>query len=147
MEAWLAKTLGDVQFGTASGWTLVMLAVLYYLRERREDAKVDVELKKLSSDDREALRAGFSKQVADLTAENRAQREEMQAIRVAADEARRLCQRENDQLRDEVMGLETKVAGLMRILADVAIRAARGEIDQDLASYILRNTDTKGIAG
>lgn len=46
--------------------------------------------------------------------------------------------KENDQLRDEVVNLENKFAGAMRKLADIAVRAARGDIDAELAASILK---------
>jgi len=137
MEEWLIKAASTVTAGTASGWLLVLLAVIYINRDRRED-------RKLSTGDREALRAGFAQEVADLRKENREQRDEMQAIRHAADDARKLCQQENDQLRDEIVLLEQRFSGVMRKMADLAVRASRGEVDPGMVDLILTFAQESG---
>lgn len=137
MEEWLLKAVSGITTGSASGWLLVLLAVIYINRDRRED-------RKLSAGDREALRAGFAQEVADLRKENREQRDEMQAIRHAADDARKLCQAENDQLRDEIVLLEQRFSGVMRKMADLAVRASRGEVDPGMVDLILTFAQESG---
>lgn len=131
MEGWVAKVIEGLTPGGAGVWVIAAMVGLQHAKQWNED-------RKLSAEDRIARREGYAKQVAELTAENRQQREEMQRIRNDADKARRLCLQENDQLRDGIIVLENKVAGIMRKMADIAIRAARGEIDAEMAASILQ---------
>lgn len=119
---------------TPGAYTLLYLAVLataYFVREWRET-------RKLSSEDRLARRDGYAKQVASLQAENRGLRADVADIEKRHDEYRRLCHAETDQLRDQVVMLENRMSGLLRKLADVAVRAARGDVDKDTATLILQ---------
>lgn len=125
------RVLHDFTPGAAGVWTLVLMGFLYLVREWRET-------RKLSAEDRIARRDGYAHQVETLMQENRQQRAEMQTMRREADEYRRICQSENDQLRDEVLNLEHRVVGLTRKLADIAVRAARGDINAEMAASILQ---------
>lgn len=103
----------------------------WWLREWRET-------RKLSADDRLARREGYQKQVELLTAENRNLMADQRALREEYDRYRTMCHQETDQLRDQVVTLETRMAGMMRKMADIAVRAARGEMTPDLAAAILQ---------
>lgn len=127
----LAKFAASFTPGAAGIWVLVAMAAGWLTREWRET-------RKLSDADKLARREGYAKQVEMLTAENRGLMADQRALREEYDQYRRLCHAETDQLRDQVVSLENKIAGLMRKLADVAVRAARGDIDADIAASILR---------
>lgn len=112
-------------------WSGVLMFAAWWLREWRET-------RKLSAEDRLARRDGYAKQVEMLMGENRGLRSDLAAMEKRHSDYRTLCHQETDQLRDQVVHLENKIAGLMRKLADVAVRAARGEIDAGMAASILR---------
>lgn len=112
-------------------WSGVLMFAAWWLREFRET-------RKLSADDRLARREGYAKQVEQLMDENRNLRGDLVALEKRHSDYRTICHQETDQLRDQVVGLENRIAGLMRKLADVALRAARGEIDADMAASILQ---------
>lgn len=103
----------------------------YILREWRET-------RKLSFDDRMARREGYSRQVSDLTDENRALRTDQRLLREEYDHYRRLCQAETDQLRTDMQAQANRISGMMRKITDIAVRAARGEIDPTLVTSILQ---------
>lgn len=99
-------------------WTLVLMAVVYFAREYRET-------RKLSSEDRQARREGYTRDVENLRIENRSLRGELRdlnadygdyrrAHQAEFDEYRRLCRDENEQRLQEVRLLEDKVRGLER---------------------------------
>lgn len=127
----IAAVLRDFTPGAAGIWTLVAMMGLYLIREWRET-------RKLSAEDRLARRDGYAKQVENLQAENRKLREDIADIEQRHSDYRRLCHAETDQLRDQVVRLEDRISGLLRKLADVAIRAARGDMDQETATLILQ---------
>lgn len=116
--ALVGRVAAEFTPGAAGIWLLVALAFVAFWREWRET-------RKLSADDRLARREGYARQVADLTAENRAQRQEIADIRSEHEEYRRLCHAETDQLRKHVVDLENLVAGLQRQLASAAVSVAR----------------------
>lgn len=137
----LAKFAAQFTPGAAGVWVLVAMGIGWFTREYRET-------RKLSDADKLARREGYAKQVTLLTAENRALMADQSALRAEYDQYRKLCHAETDQLRDQVVSLENKIAGLMRKLADVAVRAARGGIDADMAASILRlatEVQTSGV--
>lgn len=112
-------------------WSGVLMFAAWWLREWRET-------RKLSADDRLARREGYQKQVELLTAENRALMADQRALRSEYDQYRAMCHAETDQLRDQVVHLESRMAGMIRKMADIAVRAARGEMTPDLAASILQ---------
>lgn len=127
----IAKMFADFTPGAAGIWTLVAMMGLYLIREWRET-------RKLSADDRLARREGYAKQVENLQGENRKLRSDLADVETRHADYRRLCHAETDQLRDQVVNLENRMSGLLRKLADIAVRAARGEIDSNIAAAILQ---------
>jgi hypothetical protein len=121
----------DFTPGTYGIWSLVLMGLAYALREWRET-------RKLSAEDRLARREGYAKQVEGLQKENRELRADLAAVEERHDNYRRLCHAETDQLRDQVVHLENRMSGLLRKLADVAVRAARGDVDKETAALILQ---------
>lgn len=93
-----------------------------------------------------ARREGYAKQVEQLMEENRNLRGDLVAMEKLHNDYRVLCHAETDQLRSQVVSLEDQIAGLMRKLADVAVRAARGDIDANLAASILVLATDRGPA-
>lgn len=118
MEAWALKVISGLTPGGAGIWVLVVMAMFYGGREWREN-------RKLSSEDREAMRSGYSAEVAALRAENRALMEDMREIREEYDAHRKQCQIETDQLRKMVVALEGELEGLKRRVATDAIEILR----------------------
>lgn len=88
-------------------WTLVLMAIAYFAREWRET-------RKLSADDRQARREGFTWQVENLQTENRELRRELNDTNKEFTDYRRLCEDENGQLRKDLRHLEDKYTGLER---------------------------------
>lgn len=127
----LASIFKEFTPGAYGIWSGVLMFAAWWLREWRET-------RKLSSEDRLARRDGYAKQVETLMGENRNLRDDLVKMEKRHSDYRELCHKETDQLRDQVVHLENKIAGLMRKLADVAIRAARGDIDAGMAASILR---------
>ena len=123
----------------AGTWTGVTMFALYLLREWRET-------RKLSSEDRLARREGYAKQVESLQVENRKLRGDLVEQEERHAEYRHACQRETDQLRGEIRGLEDEITGLKRRLdsqAQTLGRAMLGSIDAPTASGKLRSDDGK----
>lgn len=125
----LAKFFASWTPGSYGVWTGVIMLAGWMAREWRET-------KKLSLEDREARRLGYSQQVAALQTENREQREEISRIRKDADERearqrkeyddyRHLCQAETDALRNTIMRLEGELTGVKRMVAAQGIEAAK----------------------
>jgi predicted nucleic acid-binding Zn-ribbon protein len=110
LKAWAPQAYGI--------WTLVLIAVVYFVREWRET-------RKLSAADRLARREGYSHQVANLQAENRALGQDMRNLREEYDEYRRLCREETDQLRAHIRALEDELQGFKRRLDSQASAAGR----------------------
>lgn len=104
--------------GTYGIWTGVLMFAAWLLREWRET-------RKLSADDRLARREGYAKQVESLSVENRNLRREIQEVRQAHDDYRRLCHAETDQLRQQIIEMQNYVAGLERQIAAAAGAAFR----------------------
>ncbi len=99
-------------------WVLVVMVFGYITREIRANRKLSVE-------DRDALRAGYATQVQNLMTENRALGADMQSLRANHDAYRKQCQTETDQLRGMVINLENEVEGLKRRAANDAIEIVR----------------------
>ena len=104
--------------GAVGIWVGVGMMLIYAIREWRET-------RKLSAEDRIARRDGYAAQVSALHAENRALAGDMRDLRQEYDHYRELCQRENDQLRAQVIKLEFDLAGLKRKTATLARDMAR----------------------
>src|SRR5690606_21849435 len=83
-------------------------------------------------------REGYAKQVESLQIENRALRSDLAELEERHASYRQLCHAETDQLRAHVVALENRVAGLLRKLADLAIRASRGEVNAEVAASIVQ---------
>lgn len=99
-------------------WTLVLMAFAYFAREWRET-------RKLSADDRQARREGFTWQVENLQRENRGLQTDLASLRREYDDYRAICHAETDQLRGQVVLLETEVAGMKRQRATDQVMQAR----------------------
>ena len=94
--------------GTIPGWitsATVVSGMGLYL-------KSVIDGRKLSMEDREALRAGYTAQVAALTQDNIALRAEVAKTRREADADREDCYKATDSLRTIVTQLREEIAGL-----------------------------------
>lgn len=101
-------------------WTLVIMAATYSAREWRAT-------RKLSAEDRQARREGFTWQVENLQRENRQLNADLASLRREYDDYRALCHAETDQLRKQVMTLEGDIAGLKRQRATDQVMKARNK--------------------
>lgn len=115
----------EVTLGGIGIWVLIFMLGIYALREWRDTRKLSVE-------ERQANREGFSRQVELLMGECAALRqwganlgEQLHALRQEYDEHRRLCFNETDQLRQHIVDLENEIAGMKRERAQQAVSAAR----------------------
>lgn len=123
-------------------WTLVILVAAFLIREWRET-------RKLSADDRLARREGYAKQVEGLQRENRELRGELAEVRAAHDDYRRLCHAETDQLRAQVINLQTQVAGFERALSAKQIADIRNADEKPspmVRDAAERSAQHKGLA-
>lgn len=125
---------------------MAAIVTFHYWKSWRED-------KKLSQDDRQAKREGFARQteilmrqIGDLNAENRLLRADLLQNEQTHSEYRRQCQAETEQLRNEIVGMQQQMAGVLRKAADIAVRAARGDMDRDIASAVLQLATEAGAA-
>lgn len=100
-------------------WTLVLIAGVYFIREWRET-------RKLSSEDRQARREGFTWQVENLQRENRDLQTDLASLRREYDGYRQICHAETDQLRQQILALESEIAGFKRQRDTAAIYQVRG---------------------
>lgn len=73
-----------------------------------------LETRKLSIQDRQANREGFARQVENLQGENRSLQHDLSSLRREYDEYRKLCHHETDQLRGQVIQLESEMVGMRR---------------------------------
>ncbi|MDB5584326.1 MAG: hypothetical protein JWR80_9502 [Bradyrhizobium sp.] len=101
-------------------WTLVLMAAVYFSREWRAT-------RKLSTEDRQARREGFTWQVENLQRENRGLQTDLTVLRREYDEYRRLCHEETDQLRNQVIQLERDISGMKRERATDKVYEARND--------------------
>lgn len=99
-------------------WVIALMVFGYLAKEWRE-------YRKLSIEDRNARREGYTHQIEMLLAENRLLMDDQRKLRVEYDEHRKICQVETDQLRTMIMELETKVQGLTRRVATDALEIIR----------------------
>lgn len=104
--------------GAAGIWTLVLMVGAFLAREWRET-------RKLSSDDKQARREGYAKQVADLQKENRLLRADLRRVETDHDDYRRLCIEENTRLLGLLRSLEDHIVGLERQLTAAGIAVIR----------------------
>lgn len=112
---WIVAVARDFTPAAAGVWTGVLMFAAYLMREWRET-------RKLSADDRMARREGYAKQLENLQGENRALAEDSRRLREEYDGYRAFCQKENDNLRNQVIDLQFEVAGVKRQLAVQAIQ-------------------------
>lgn len=115
----------EITVGGIGIWIVVFMLAIYGLREWRDTRKLSVE-------ERQANREGFSKQVELLMGECAALRqwganlgEQLHGLRQEYDEHRRLCFDETDQLRKHIVELENEVAGMKRARAQESVSVAR----------------------
>jgi hypothetical protein len=120
----------DFTPAAAGIWVLVFMFLRHVIQEWRLN-------RRLSLDDRLAKREGYAAQVASLTAENRQLRVDLQALEHRHDNYRQLCHKETDQLRDQVVTLENRISGFLRKVADLAIRASRGESETEIVKALV----------
>lgn len=90
-------------------WTIALMVAAWLAKEWRET-------RKLSTDDRQAKREGFAKQVESLQVENRKLRGDLAEVEQRHDDYRHACQTETDGLRQQIRSLEDEVNGLRRRL-------------------------------
>jgi hypothetical protein len=93
--------------GSVGIWVGVLMFGAWMLKEWRET-------RKLSAADRLARREGYQKQVELLTAENRSLGGDLRDLRKEYNEYRQLCHAETDQLRGQIIRLESDLAGIKR---------------------------------
>lgn len=127
--------------GFTPGAAGIWLGLFYFtLKEWREN-------RKLSVDDRQAKREGFSKQVellmkenkdlrASYAQENSALRAELVEAEKRHDEYRHACQRETNGLRKDVRHLEDELAGMKRTIAAQATSVARTVVEADIVTTV-----------
>lgn len=126
----LLPFLKDFTPGAYGIWSIALMVAAWLAKEWRET-------RKLSLDDRQAKREGFTKQVESLQAENRKLRGDIAAQEQRHDDYRHSCQQETDQLRSEIRDLEDMVTGLKRRLdsqAQTLGRAVLGGINAPTTS-------------
>lgn len=136
VETFIIKTLQAMTPGAWGIWVLV----LYFIQDNARQRLAD---RKLSLEDRQANREGFTKQLASVQGENRELRRELSEQREAFDDFRaeahaahaalqkeydghrEICFAETQQLRKDVLELENAKAGLERRIAAIARIVAR----------------------
>jgi hypothetical protein len=130
VEGFALGLLKDMGAGTISGWVLVLIGATFLFREWNAT-------RKLSTEDREARRAGYSKQVADLnaqltlaagqitaiSAENRSLRNDLAALENRHTEYRRLCETQHDEQVEQTRRQADEIIGLKRAIAAGQIAA------------------------
>lgn len=104
--------------GAAGIWAIAAMLIVHFSRHW-------LATRKLSIEDRVALREGYSAQVTHLTSENRALHTDLSKLRKEYDEYRQLCQTETQQLRDMLRHNEDEISGLKRKIDDQAIRITK----------------------
>lgn len=141
MDQAIAKFVSEL---TPGGWG-VWIAVVYYITTN--SAKMFngwVSMRKLSLEEKQANREGFTKQVdalnkqvSSMQGEVDGLRTENRNLRAEYDQHRRVCQVETEQLRNEIIRLEGVLAGMFRKVAAVALKVTRGEVDKNSVTAIL----------
>lgn len=122
----LARTMAAFTPGAVGIWLGVLGGAGVLFKRWTENRKLSIE-------ERQAKREGFSAQVEFLTKENRQLREDYDAHRASSesryDQYRRQCELETDQLRGQLRQLQDDMVGLQRTInaqADALGRAALG---------------------
>ena len=129
---WLHSVIQDFTPGAAGIWTLVfgMLGLF---------AKWHIDNRKLSGDEREARRLGYTTEVAALRTENRELAADMRKLREEYDHYRDECQRENDEMRRDLIKFQIELATLK-----AALKAPPGGVTLDQASVIQKFDEEDG---
>lgn len=104
--------------GTYGVWMLVLMAAAHFAREWRLT-------RKLTSEERQARREGWTAQVEMLQRECRERAEDTRRLRGEYDEYRKLCQVETDQLRDMLQRQEDEISGLKRKHSELSLEMSR----------------------
>lgn len=133
MDEAIQKAMGAFSPGSFPMWAMFLYFVgqhAYKLIKAHQDER------KLSLEDKQANREGFTKQVESLQEEVSSLRTENRELRKEYDAHRRLCTIETEQLRDEIVRLEGVLAGMFRKVAAVALKLTRGEVDKNAVNAI-----------
>ncbi len=101
----IANVLKDFTPGAYGIWTGVIMGLIYFLREWREN-------RKLSTEDKLARRDGYAKQVSMLMGENRKLMNDLATLRREHDTNRKECIKENDELRGMIGHLQEEIEAL-----------------------------------
>ena len=110
----LAPLLSELTPGAYGVWAIALMLAGFLTKEWRET-------RKLSSEDRQARREGYARQVEELSKENRALRTELTEEREHSAAHRKQCHVETDQLRTWVRNLEDELEGYKRKFAELSL--------------------------
>lgn len=119
--------------GATGIWIAVLLMIGWMTREWRET-------RKLSTNDRQARREGYARQVEIMMNDNRRLSDALHELRQEYDEYRRICHEETDQLRAEIRRLEFQLAGQDRQIKALSTSLPR-VIDDKIKHRTARNMD------
>lgn len=134
MDAWLTEKLNEMTPGGYGIWAIVVWYIGQNIFKMLASWQAE---RKLSFEDRQANREGFTKQVVALQEEVEGLRTENRGLRGEYDSHRRQCVIETDQLREDLVLVNKRLSGVFRKVADIAIRVARGDVDQNVVQAIL----------
>lgn len=121
---------------TAYGvWAIAIGGAVYLLTKYMEERRLS---RHLSIRDREAMRAGFTKQLESVQAANATLSAQLSDVRREYDEYRHQSQQESDGYRASIMRLESEINGLRRRIDFIGIWLAKqfGEIPSELVDHV-----------
>lgn len=114
----LIDALRQVTPGGWGIWLIVIMLASYLAREWKDN-------RKLTADERQAKREGFTRQTEILMRENRELLTDLRQLRQEYDAHRKICYQETAQLREMLEEQMTEVQGLKRKVSGQALEIAQ----------------------
>ncbi len=115
--------LADLTPGAVGIWLGLGMLAVHFSREWREN-------RKLSTEDREALRTGYAADVTALREENRKLADDLRQLREDYSRYRRECETENEELRAELIRLRYEIAGLRAAFPSIRDKLPEAQVVQ-----------------
>tara|TARA_Y100001968_G_C19347626_1_gene712927 strand:- start:439 stop:819 length:381 start_codon:yes stop_codon:yes gene_type:complete len=117
--------------GALGVWALVIIGAVYFIKEWREN-------RKLSSEDKLALRDGYAHQVQMLMAENRSLGKDQSELREEYKKYRTACQEETDDLRNQIFALQAMVEETRRENSILKSLLAEYKPDSEITTLLVQ---------
>lgn len=114
----ILKSLGFTP-GAYGIYGILAFVAVHFMKEWSADRRLSVE-------DRQAKREGFTRQLDIYRQENRQLLDDQSKLRKEYDDYRRLCQMETDHLREMLIAVQGELAGYKRRVDTLSMIVAQG---------------------